>query len=89
VNYSNEARTTQANDSNQLAPDRHPNGISSLPIFSVGRSKMTDCMEHPFSASQKKPDYPIRRYEHNGVPGMATIWIKCADLCQSVSLVEG
>jgi hypothetical protein len=42
---------------------------------------MTDCMEHPFSASQKKPDYPIRRYEHNGVRGMATIWIKCADLC--------
>jgi hypothetical protein len=86
VNYSNEARTTQANE---LAPDQHPNGISSLPIFSVGRSKMTGCMEHPFSASRKKPDYPIHRHEHNGVRGMATIWIKCADLCQSVSLVEG
>jgi plasmid replication initiation protein len=68
-----------------LLPDRHPNrDFFVCDILDASPKDDLGSMEHPLFSLSTKPDYTIRRYEHNGnsieiapgAHGMATIWDK-------------
>lgn len=77
-------RLAEGNAARRL-PDRHPNRdffIADLVEWTVKDDRHS--MEHPMFSLSKKPDFKIRRYEHNGntiviapgAYGLATIWDK-------------